>query len=200
MEELFSQELPILTKLSSEERFARIRISVFSKNSASSASPFSRELILRLTDDSDPFFLHTLALTEEEYSELKSQQGLLIDFSSFPQKLIELLTLCRAQHSGDQPKFVLQLVQTGETGRILFEVVETNPFKHLTHLSLRVLAGTDRTLKEYLAECLRGYKADNGRLSEELAVCKDELTRHMSASRAAAAHQEVCSNVILTLF
>ena len=191
MEELFSQELPILTKLSSEERFARIRISVFSKNSTSSASPFSRELVLRLTDDTDPFFLHTLALSEEEYSELKSQQGLLIDFSSFPQKLIELLTLCKAQHSGDQPKFVLQLVQVGETGRTLFEVVETNPFKHLTHLSLRVLPGTDRTLKEYLAECLRSYKADNCRLSEELAVCKDELTRHMSASRASAAHQEV---------
>ncbi|KAI6655783.1 Chain A, Serine/threonine-protein kinase PLK4 [Oopsacas minuta] len=189
MEELFSQELPVLTKLNSEERFVRIRISVFSKNAASSASPFSQELILRLTDDSDPFFLHTLALSEEEYSDLKSQQGLLIDFASFPQKLIELLTLCRAQHSKEQPKFVLQLIQAGE-GRTVFEVVETNPFKHLTHLSLRVLPGTDRTVKEYLAECLRSYKTENGRLSEELAVSKDELTRHMSASRAAAAQQE----------
>ena len=195
MEELFSQELPVLTKLSSEERFTRIRVSVFSKNSTSS-SPFSRELVLRLTDDIDPFFLHTLALTEEEYSDLKSQQGLLIDFTSFPQKLIELLTLCRSQHNKDQPKFVLQLIQTGEGGRTVFEVVETNPFKHLTHLSLRVLPGTDRTVKEYLGDCLRSYKIENNRLAEELAVSKDELTRHMSASRAASAQQEVICGII----
>ena len=209
MEELFSHELPVLIKLTNEERFVKIRTSLFSKTSASSSTPFSRELVLRLTDDSDPFFLHTLALTEEEYSDLKCQQGLLIDFASFPHKLIELLNLCKSQHGGEQPKFLLQLVHrevsssSSVGGRTLLEVVETNPFKHLTHLSLRVLPGTDRTVKDYLAECLRGYKTENGRLSEELAVCKDELARSMSASRAAAAQQQVrlmlCSNFLAVM-
>ena len=36
----------------------------------------------------------------------------------------------------------------------LLDVVEANPFKHLTHLSLKVLLAGDSVLKKYLAECL----------------------------------------------
>lgn len=35
---------------------------------------------------------------------LKAQQGLLVDFASFPQKLIDLLELCLEESSKDQPK------------------------------------------------------------------------------------------------
>ena len=33
-------------------------------------------------------------------------------------------------------------------------IVETNPFKHLTHLALRLQPGSDADVKKYLAACL----------------------------------------------
>lgn len=38
------------------------------------------------------------------YHRLKSQQGLLVDFSSFPQKFIDLLELCIAETGKEDPK------------------------------------------------------------------------------------------------
>lgn len=35
---------------------------------------------------------------------LKSQQGLLVDFTAFPQKFIDLLELCLAESGKDKPK------------------------------------------------------------------------------------------------
>ena len=37
---------------------------------------------------------------------LKSQQGLLVDFSAFPQKFIDLLQLCLSEAGKDSPKYV----------------------------------------------------------------------------------------------
>ncbi|XP_077496414.1 uncharacterized protein LOC144107286 [Amblyomma americanum] len=53
-----------------------------------------KELQIQLTDDADPFFVYTLTLTEEDFQSLKAQQGLLVDFLSFPQKFVDLLELC----------------------------------------------------------------------------------------------------------
>lgn len=34
-------------------------------------------------------------------------------------------------------------------------IVETNPFKHLTHLTLKVKPGSDLEVKQFLAKCLK---------------------------------------------
>lgn len=39
-----------------------------------------------------------------------------------------------------------------------FCVVETNAFKHLNHLSLRLVQGCDKEVKDYLAVCLSSLK------------------------------------------
>lgn len=38
------------------------------------------------------------------------------------------------------------------------EVVEANPFKHLVHLSLKMMHGNDQEIKNYLASCLTTLK------------------------------------------
>lgn len=43
-------------------------------------------------------------------------------------------------------------------GPVDFSVVETNAFKHLNHLSLRLVHGSDKEIKEYLALCLSSLK------------------------------------------
>ena len=40
----------------------------------------------------------------------------------------------------------------------MLNVVETNPFKHLTHLSLKFVPGSDTDVKKYLADCLKQFK------------------------------------------
>lgn len=54
-------------------------------------------------------------------------------------------------------RFLLQfVVGIGlDQGVATLHVVETNPFKHLTHLSLKFLPGSDAEVKKYLASCLK---------------------------------------------
>lgn len=53
-------------------------------------------------------------------------------------------------------RFILQLIM--DDGHSTLNIVETNPFKHLVHLSLRVVPGNDTAIKNFLSECLRDYK------------------------------------------
>ena len=57
-------------------------------------------------------------------------------------------------------RFLLQFVVSGvlERGIASLNVIETNPFKHLVHLSLKFLPGNDAEIKKYLASCLLSLK------------------------------------------
>ena len=63
-----------------------------------------KELIIKLTDELDPFFLYSLYMSEEDYQTLKVQQGLLVDFSAFGQRFIDLLCACEKDEKSDNPK------------------------------------------------------------------------------------------------
>jgi hypothetical protein len=63
-------------------------------------------LELRLTDDSDPFFLYHMTIGEDDFHTLRTEQNLLVDFLQFPLKLIELLDECNACKNEDSPKYV----------------------------------------------------------------------------------------------
>ena len=56
-------------------------------------------------------------------------------------------------------RFLLQLsLSSTDRGLAVLNVVETNPFRHLNHLSLKFVPASDTYLKKYLAECLLGLK------------------------------------------
>ena len=57
-------------------------------------------------------------------------------------------------------RFLLQFVVGSglDQGVATLHVVETNPFKHLTHLSLKLLPGSDSEVKKYLANCLKNLQ------------------------------------------
>lgn len=58
-------------------------------------------------------------------------------------------------------RFLLQLVSSApvlDHTPVSLNVVETNPFKHLTHLSLKFLPGNDAEIKKFLASCLKCLK------------------------------------------
>ena len=56
-------------------------------------------------------------------------------------------------------RFLLHLVVSPtDRGVSVLNVVETNPFRHLNHLSLKFVPASDSYLKKYLAECLLAAK------------------------------------------
>ena len=145
-------------------------------------------LHIEVTDEADPFFLFTLDVTEDEFHGLKHDQSLLVDFASFPPKFIELLEQCSVAHAAAEearghgettapPRFVAVLAQTPGTGgaRWQLQIIETNLFKHLTHLSLHFQPGNDSSIQRYLAARLNQVKAQRDTLRREQRATRAEL-------------------------
>ncbi|XP_047442269.1 spindle assembly abnormal protein 6 homolog [Mugil cephalus] len=181
METLFSKLLQVNVRCRDcEERRANVRVTI--ELQLSTSPVHKRDLQVRLTDDVDPYFLFKLSISEEDFQSLKVQQGLLIDFASFPQKFIDLLNLCYSEQESDNPRFLLCLSSQSQLleGPATFSVVETNAFKHLNHLSLRLVQGADKEVKDYLAGCLSALKAEKEALDIKLKKTEDDLSRQLS--------------------
>ncbi|XP_069043224.1 spindle assembly abnormal protein 6 homolog isoform X3 [Lepisosteus oculatus] len=68
-------------------------------------------------------------------------------------------------------------------------VIETNPFKHLIHLSLRMLPGNDADVKKYLAVCLQRLKTEKNNLEEKLKQTEDDLSKRLSVTQQTLAEK-----------
>ncbi|KAK0135325.1 Spindle assembly abnormal protein 6 [Merluccius polli] len=181
METLFNKRLQVYVKCKDcEERKANLRVNIDLR--VTSNPVYKRDLVVRLTDDLDPYFLYSLSISEEDYQSLKVQQGLLIDFASFPQKFIDLLLRCLSEQELDSPRFLLHLAcqSSLHDGAAHFSVVETNAFKHLNHLSLKLLQGSDKEVKDYLATCLSSLKEDKQSLEVKLKKTEEDLSRQLT--------------------
>ncbi len=73
---------------------------------ASQAPPRRARQVLRieLSSEEDAQFLHTLEVGEEEFQGLKAEQGILVDFGSFPGKVVSLLQKCAAERAAQPPR------------------------------------------------------------------------------------------------
>lgn len=151
-------------------------------------------LRIELTDESDPFFLYVLDVSEEDYHELKRDQSLRVDFERFPRKFVELLRLCRrpdatevvparddAGTTGSRrrgaPISCFEAIlgdqeERGDNDGVALRVVEANPFKNLLHLSLRVRKGSDADVKRYLAGRLRSEQRRSASLATSLRAAR----------------------------
>ncbi|XP_034386574.1 spindle assembly abnormal protein 6 homolog isoform X2 [Cyclopterus lumpus] len=181
MEELFSKGLQVSMRCRDcEERKANICVTI--ELQLTNSPVHKRDLLVRLTDDTDPYFLFNLSISEEDFQSLKVQQRLLIDFASFPQKFIDLLNLCYSEQESDNPRFLLHLSSQSLVleGPANFSVVETNAFKHLNHLSLQLVHGSDKEIKDYLAVCLSSLKAEKQVLETKLQKTDEDLSRQLS--------------------
>ena len=210
-DKLFNDNLVCHFKTSDHVEMAKKDINITVEVSTDQSTQ-KKELVVRLTDQCDPFFLFSLRLGEDEFlgyvcnllsiqfnlvyfgHRLKSEQGLLVDFGAFPQKLVELLRLCQSEQMSDIPKYVLNLVSSQMQSNIgqlnqnftqpmMINFVETNPFKHLVHLALRVMPAADKELKRYLADCLKTSKQDNIELKRQLAKANESLGGQLTSAQ-----------------
>lgn len=103
-------------------------------------------LRIHASSEDDPYFLHTLEVTEDDFQCLKADQGILVDFASFPGKIISLLERCIGSHAADTPRF--QAVLACRPADSTLKIVETNDFKQLAHITLAFKPGNDFTVKQ----------------------------------------------------
>jgi hypothetical protein len=54
---------------------------------------------IQLTSEEDLFFLHVLEVSEDDFLNLKAEQGIVVDFASFPEKIVSLLEKCMQSRS-----------------------------------------------------------------------------------------------------
>ena len=66
----------------------------------------AQALRVYLLNEADLTFLHSLEVSEEDFTALKAEQGILVDFGSFPAKLVSLLEKCIASRVQDPPRRV----------------------------------------------------------------------------------------------
>ncbi|XP_012697393.2 spindle assembly abnormal protein 6 homolog [Clupea harengus] len=188
---LFNKKLLVQVKCKDcDDRRTKIRISV--EHQFTSNPIHKRDLVVRLTDDADLYFLYNLTISEEDFQSLKVQQGLLVDFTSFPQRFIDLLELCITEQDKENPRFLLQLCCSSSSldhGPASLNVVETNPFKHLTHLCLKLLHGTDVEIKKFLASCLASMKEEKQLLEQTLKKTEGDLSRQLSFTQQTLAEK-----------
>lgn len=138
-----------------------------------------RVLRVYISSEGDPFFLHTLEVSEEDFQTLKVEQGILVDFSNFPTKIISLLERCITSQRSDMPRF--QAVLQVRAIESVFKVMETNDFKQLPHISLSFRPGNDTAVKQFLAFRLVEVKGNCKDLSEELSQVQADCDRtHMA--------------------
>ncbi|XP_077389713.1 spindle assembly abnormal protein 6 homolog isoform X2 [Festucalex cinctus] len=180
MEAIFSDVVKVIILCRHcDERKAHIRVTIELQSSTSSVR--KQDLVVRLTNDSDPHFFFSLTISEEDFQSLKVQQNLLIEFASFPEMLTQLLEQCRSEQNCSHPRFHLLLScdSTSLDGPAHLSVMETSSFKHINQLSLRLTPGSDKHVRDYLAACLASVKAEKEALEVKLQKTENDLGRRL---------------------
>ena len=100
---VYSGEVPVILKLPErEDRNSTLTVDIV----YSTTQPRNQKVLqIQLTDESDSYLLYTLDISEDEFHTIKTDQSILVDFPTFPSKLVELLRQCQA-HCG-QPTLTL---------------------------------------------------------------------------------------------
>jgi len=133
----------------------------------------SKEILIQVTDKQDPMLFYSLCIAEEDFQNVKSSQGLLVDFTSFPGMLCQLLDKCEQEGDNPSPAFILIFNIGLDTSSLDF--TELNLFKHLCHLSLFISKATDSKLKEYLVSCIQLLKSELGQFRSQLSFSQQQL-------------------------
>ncbi|CAB3388944.1 Hypothetical predicted protein [Cloeon dipterum] len=114
-------------------------------------------LSLQISDDDDPFLLYSLCLSVKDFKVLRMEQGLLVDFDNFANQVVRLLDECSSSYKSSQGNR-FSLVLNDDPLNTRLEFMETNEFKHLCHLSLKMVEGSSTEIKKHMALKIKSLK------------------------------------------
>lgn len=132
-----------------------------------------RAIRIYIFNEIDFHELYTLDINEDDFQTLKADQGILVDFSKFADKVVDLVQKCIDAKGQKLPKFKAVL-ETCD-GHFVFKLVETNDFKQIPHISLAFRQGDSQTVQCFLAFRTAELKSERDRLSASLAQREAEL-------------------------
>ena len=104
---------------------------------------------IQITNPKDPLVLYLLKLSEEEYVKIMKDQKILINFSEFPNFLLNLSRLCGDQ-SSQQDYFAS--INLGESPEVIFTIEEKIKFKITEHIMLKLRKANEEEIKKYLSK------------------------------------------------
>ncbi|ETO15110.1 merozoite surface protein [Reticulomyxa filosa] len=158
----------------------------------------------------DPFFLFVLTVSEMEFYQLKTEQALLVDFNGFPKSLMSLFQQClkckqdehpkydnflvfvwccqlsakknfkKAKQNKTKQRFVAVLSHGNHDTTTILSVQETNQFRHLQHIALKLKCANDESLKKHLSNCWMRFRTESLQLAKDLSECKVQLQQALA--------------------
>ena len=145
---LYSNTLPLtLTHPTKDPQTHSVHLTL----TTSPTSHSSPTLHIQLTSPDDPYFLYLSDVTDSDFTAIKREQHLNIDFHSFPAELRRLLDSTTATPS---PPYLLSL----GVGDGVLRVVAVSHFRHVDFLVLRMRVATDGQLKAQLVGEMTRWK------------------------------------------
>nr|XP_042905467.1 spindle assembly abnormal protein 6 homolog isoform X2 [Parasteatoda tepidariorum] len=179
-EKLFAKTVPVSI---TDGSFTNLR-SLFLSIEWQQTATMKKELFITLTDNSDPFFLYDLQLSDDDFQRLKSSQNLLMDFSAFPQTVIHFLELCLNEAKESQPNYLLHLIKGERVGNIppsaQLDIEQSSVFRQVSLLSLKFFAATDSTITQHVTIGFRNLKEENQRLQNQLCHLENNFRAKVS--------------------
>jgi hypothetical protein len=115
-----------------------------------------------------------MEIGEQEFHVIKTEQSLLIDFQQFPSMFMELIELCKEFDNYQSPKYFCVFQQLSITDGLL-KIIESNTFKQLIHISLKIRLANDEALKKYLSSKVIEFKSKSEDLTRTLNEKEEEL-------------------------
>lgn len=170
---IFAEEVSVLVKPAGRDEYnAQLTVRLRPDNLA-----HPRNLLLEMTDENDLLFYFSLALGEGDFHALRSEQRLLVDFQSFPEELAGLLRRCCSNEGVAPGSRMVACLDCGASGEGMFAIIESNHFRELTHIALRLRQGSDEVVKQHLAKKLRASRLEATNSSEHLASSTEALAQ-----------------------
>ena len=146
---LYHNTLPLtLTHATKDPQTQLVHITLTTSPTATSShSTPTPTLHIQLTSPDDPYFLYVTDVTDADFTSIKREQHLNIDFHTFPTELRRLLdaSLAAAAAPG-LPPYLLSLSAVDGVLR----VVAVSHFRHVDYLVLRMRAATEGQLRAQL--------------------------------------------------
>jgi spindle assembly abnormal protein 6 len=143
------------------------------------------------SDEASPYFLYFLDIGESDFPNIKKDQNILVDFPQFPANVIRLVELsCQQQHryehnnssdaaAGSMPAMgnSAYMTRLDTTQPPQFTIFETNHFNQVPRITLRVTAGNDSYVKQFLSSRLFYANQESDKLRQNVQQMKDNAFR-----------------------
>ncbi|CDW55798.1 Spindle assembly abnormal protein 6 homolog [Trichuris trichiura] len=180
---LYAKKLPVSFVQNGQKLKAYVNFKL-SKALLPTAENLLQKLSVKVTREDDPLLLLTTTILQEDYYRMKESQSLLVDFQSFPQKLIDLLELVLFEATKMEPRFAIEVqISSSKTGELAkentarLEVVEVNRFRRLTHLYIELQSAATEQLQEHLCSLVVGLTRERTDLQKQIFQLDEELKK-----------------------